>query len=796
MGTLGVDIPRQRLSRKQKTKKWGKEVMDDLERLASTDSYNGRSTRYKKQVNYDLYNGRFDLNDFEYVVNPYGFKENEFPASLQHYDVISPKLNLLLGEEIKRPFNFRAVSINEDAVSEMENGRSEAITNAHVEYIQALVEGKDPKEAEAKLAGLEKYLKYSHSDLNERTSNHILKYLMRSESLEYKFNEGFKDALIGGEEIYWTGIISGEPRCRLTNPLDITVVSDPDSDFVEDAIAILEERWLTVPTIIDEYYQSPDFTDKIAKKLEAKYTSGGDFGGDGPEYNSVEFVIKADDEARHSNQLKGRSHDTDGSVRVLRAEWKSQRKVGYLYEMEAGQEVVTLVGEDFEIPEDSTKDTDGYIHFENIKLKWYWINEYWEGTKIGDDIYLDIKPKQNQRRNLDNPSICKSGYVGLVYNARNSESVSLLDRMKPYQYLYNISFYRLELGMAKDKGRVAVMDVAQIPGSEGWDVDKWMYYLDAMGVMFINSMEEGKRGQQSAFNQFQSVDLSMGNYIQTHVQMLEQIENKLGELSGVSRQRMGQVQTSELVGNVERSISQSSAITETWFYQHNEVKRRVLEAMLDVARIAWRKGKKINFVTDDLGRQVINVDDEFANNQFGVFIGNTAKDNKNLAEAKSLLQAAIQGDKIRLSEAVTVLNSDSLVDIRKELEAGEDRTEQQKQQAQESAQKSQEQMAQQAIQAEQAKQDLDREKNIRDNQTKIDVALIGKDEGPEGGQEDKTLDYAKMDLDRQKHRDDADIRRKTLDITREKNKADEFLRKKEIDVKRIAANKKPSGGSK
>jgi hypothetical protein len=795
MGTFNLNIPRQRISRAKKTKKWGKAVIDDLERLSETDTYNGRSTRYKKQVNYDLYNGRFDIEDFEYVVNPYGFKENEFPASLQHYDAISPKINLLLGEEIKRPFNFRSVSINQEAISQMEEARKEMIVSTHMEYIQALVQGQDPQEAEEKLAGLEKYLKYSHSDIIERTSNHILKYLMREESLEYKFNEGFKDALIAGEEIYWTGIISGEPRCRVCNPLDITVISDPDSDFIEDAIAVLEERWMTVPSIIDEFYQSPDFTDKVAKDLEVKYNNPGNYGDDQIEYNSVDIIIKGDDESRHKDGLKKRSHDGDGSIRVLRCEWKSQRKVGFLYIMDQGQEVVELVDESFELPEEATKDNDGYYHFDDMRLKWYWISEYWEGTKIGDDIYIDIKPKQNQRRDLDNPSICKSGYVGLIYNARNSESISLVDRMKPYQYLYNISFYRLELGMAKDKGKVALMDVSQIPASEGWDVDKWMYYLDAMSIMFINSQEEGKRGQQSNFNQFQSIDLSMGNYINTHVQMLDQIEHKLGELSGVSRQRMGQVQTSELVGNVERSISQSSAITEYWFYQHNEVKRRVLESMLDVARIAWRKGKKVNFVTDDLGRQMINVGDEFSNNQYGVFVGNTAKDNKNLAEAKSLLQAAIQGDKIKLSEAVAVLNSDSLVDIRKELEQGEDMAEQRRQQMEQQAQQSQERMAQQAAQMEQEKIAFDREKNIRDNETKLQVAYINQEgRNDEGGYEDNSMEQAKLSNDKYKHDTELSFKREQLAQQREKDKNDHFLKKEEIKVKKIAANKKPSGG--
>ena len=790
MATGHNDLPRQRISRAKKNKSWGKANIDDLEKLADTETYNGRSSKSKKQINYDLFNGILDPEDFEHVVNPYGFKEGEFPATLQHYDIISPKINLLLGEEVRRPFNFRAVSVNEDAISEMEIGEKKAITAAYTEYIKSIVEGADPAEAEAKIKGIDKYLKYSFSDVRERTSNHILKYLMREESLEYKFNAGFKDALIAGEEIYWTGIVSGEPKCRLCNPLDITIISDPDSDFVEDAIAIMEERWLTLPTIIDEYHTSPDFTDKIAKQLEDDSNGGSSgFGTDAPAQSEISIIIKEDDSSNYKKKLKDRSHDTDGTIRVLRCEWKSQRKVGFLYLEEYGQEVVELVDEKFEIPEEATKDEDGYYHFSEMRLKWFWISEYWEGTKIGDDVYLDIQPKQNQRRNMDNPSICKSGYVGLIYNARNSESISFIDRAKPYQYLNNVSHYRLELGMAKDKGKVAVMDVAQIPGSEGWDTDKWMYYLDAMGVMFINSAEEGKRGQTSNFNQFQSIDLSTQTYIQTHIGIIESIEQKLGELSGVSRQRMGQVQTSELVGNVERSISQSSAITEVWFYQHNEVKRRVLEAMLDTARIAWRKGKKINFITDDLSRHMLTVGDEFSNTQHGVFIGNTSKDNKNLAEAKSLLQAAMQGDKVKFSEAVTVLNSDSLVDIRKALETGEEAKEQRETAAQQSAQKSQESMAAQAM--EQRQMDMQQEDmlNKRDNDTKLQIAF--KDEqGTEAV--DNSLDHSKLDLERQKHFDDMRLKERIREDNRSKTVSELGLKKEEIAVKRTAANNKPS----
>jgi hypothetical protein len=252
---------------------------------------------------------------------------------------------------------------------------------------------------------------------------------------------------------------------------------------------------------------------------------------------------------------------------------------------------------------------------------------------------------------------------------------------------------------------------------------------------------------------------------------------------------MGQVQTSELVGNVERSISQSSAITEVWFYQHNEVKRRVLEAMLDTARIAWRKGKKINFITDDLSRHMLSVGDEFSNTQHGVFIGNTSKDNKNLAEAKSLLQAAMQGDKVKFSEAVTVLNSDSLVDIRKSLETGEEAKEQRDAAAQQSAQKSQESMAAQAM--EQRQMDMQQEDmlNKRDNDTKLQIAF--KDEqGTEAV--DNSLDHSKLDLERQKHFDDMRLKERIREDNRSKTVSELGLKKEEIAVKRTAANNKPS----
>jgi hypothetical protein len=789
------NIPRQRLSRSQKTDSWAKQVIDELEKISYTDNYNGRSGRYKKQINYDLYNGKLNEEDFEYVVNPYGFKEHEFPANLQHYDIMSPKINLLLGEEIKRPFNFKVVSRNPEAISEREEKEKEMMMTLLKAKIAAAVTGDEDIQEEAKKTPqeIQRYIRYSYQDTRQKIGQQSLEYLQDKLSTKHLFSEGFKHALISGEEIYWVGIVNGEPHMRVCNPLDITVLLDPDSWFIEDAQAIIEERWLTIGTIIDEF----DLDAKQIDKLEA--THGGRtrtyMEGGGVNYPHSSFFIQGE-EAYYNDTAYKRSRDGDGTVRVLRCEWKSMRKLGFFTTtLEDGKEDSNYVDELFSIPDHATKSKGIYTwedEFGVSTLEWTWVNEYWEGTKIGDDLYVDIQPKPNQRRDMDNPSKCKSGYTGYIYNAMNSESVSLVDRMKPYQYLYDIIYYRLELALAKSKGRVAVMDIAQVPASEGWNVDKWMYYLDALGVMFINSKEEGKRGDTSQFNQFQAIDLTLGNQIQQHVALLSQIEDKLGELSGVSRQRQGQIQSRELVGNVERAVTQSSHITEYWFTYHNEVKERVLEGIMDIARIAWRKGKKVQYVLDDMAQVFFTVDGiQFANSEYGIFVSDADKDSKNLESLRSLSQIALQADKVNLSEVAMMLNTESIVDIQKRLEEAEERRAQQIQQAEEAKAQAAEKQLQMIQEAEREKQDREDNRHIMDNNTKLEIALINA-EAKDQANLDKNknnvpddIEQQKLQLQREKMTKDSQLKQQQINDAREKAA-------KELQLKEKQINKKPS----
>ena len=818
-----ADLPRQKLSRSAKGKKWGQTCIDELEKITYSEmEYNGRSSRYRKQVNYDLYNGKLDQGDFQYVLNPFGVNEAEFPAKMQHYDIISPKLQLLMGEEIKRPFNFKVVSHDPDAISRLEAMKKDMLMEflysvvvppqeqeAQMQEQQQLAETDPEKAAMSKPktpAEIEKYINYDYQDIRETVAQRILEYLVREDDLEVKFNQGFKDALIAGEEIYWVGDISGNPTVRVCNPLDIRVILDPDSPYIEESQAVIEERWLTLSTVMDEYYQS--LTPKDLDRLESGTNRGTDQGG--VNYPYSEFNIVNVDRVLDTvgngtfDPAAIRSYRRDGMIRVIQVEWKSMRKIGLVtYTDEAGTEQQDIVDEIFEIPEYAEKKGDVWF-FDGVELKWYWVNEYWEGTKIAEDIYVNIQPKKNQRRDMNNPSDVKSGYVGYIYNERNSESISLIDRMKPFQYLYNIIYYRTELAIAKSKGKVALMDISQIPSSEGWDVSKWMYYLESMGVMFINSREEGNRSRdQAPFNQFQSVDLCRGSYINTHVQLLDQIKTELGELSGVSRQRQGQVTSSELVGNTERAVTQSSHITEYWFYNHNECKKRVLSALVDVAKMSYRNGKKIQYIGDDMQRTFLNIEaDGFTNSSYGVFVSNSAKDDKALETLKGLAQSALQAGVVSFSDVAKILNSDSIVKVKKELEASQAKAEQKAQENQQAEAKSAQQVEQAKQQFEMMKEDREDQRTTMDNQTRIEVArinaeakMIDADENNDGYVDRKeaedgakqAAEQAKVQIDREKMQSELGLKKEELQEKKRSNKAEEA-------IKRKAANNKPTNG--
>jgi hypothetical protein len=344
-------------------------------------------------------------------------------------------------------------------------------------------------------------------------------------------------------------------------------------------------------------------------------------------------------------------------------------------------------------------------------------------------MYIDemIRRRPQQFRSMDNLSKCKSGYVGRLCSAQNSQSTSLMDRLVPWLYLYFIIWYDTELALATNIGKIAVIDVSTIP--DGWDVEKWFYYARAMRVGFVNSMNEGNK--RMGINQNMStlnkeLNLEMGNYIQFNIQLLQEIERKIQNTAGVPPQRLGAISSSEMVGNVERSLTQSSLVTEDLFRMHTLTKLDACTAIIEVAKDVYRNGSKtLQYVTDDLQDILFQVDGEMFNEaDYGVFVTDDMKDMEVLESMKAHAKFALQNDQMAFYQLADIYTSESVSHVRAELK----RYYEEKQQQMQAQQQQQTEISQQQIAAQQQmhaeEMALKQYMNDTDNQTKIQVAQI------------------------------------------------------------------------
>lgn len=788
-------FPAQKLPMSKKTQAWKEACVDYV--VGAGDSGfggNGRSRSDEMQTYYDLYNSIYNEKDLKYVTNP--FKQDDgFPAMAQDYNIIKPYVDQLLGEETKRPFNFHPQRTSDIAASELQEKAKEML----MDYIQATIASKlSPEQAaryEQALAtgeiqtpeAIAKYLQKDYKDIAETEAYHALQFLKRKLNLTHEFYKGWKDALIGGEEIYYIGVINGDPYVERVNPIYFDYEHSLDLEFIDDAAWCRRKMIMSATEIYDRFY------DKMSERqlnelLELIDQRPG--AGNNPEIRKTSIDYESI-KLHKINSFTDNPFDIDHIV-VYHCCWKSFKKIGF----------VTLLNPETGEVEEFQVDEDYKVTGTEQSVEWDWIIEVWEGYRIGDDMYIGIQPIEYQHISADNPNSQKLPYTGVVYNNTNSKPRSLVSMMKPLQYMYIVVWYRLELALSRDKGKVAVMDITQIPKSMNIDVNKWMHYLSALGVAFINPYDEGwdipgrEGGKPSQFNQLSSWDLTMSNVIAEYIQLMQKIEDMVAKLTGITPQRQGQIAPSELVGNTNTAVSMSYHITEPWFWNHNQVKRRVLTMLLNTSKAAWKDSKRyLNYILDDATRAFVQLSDNFFYEDMDIFVDDSTKNQQYIDQLKQLLQPAMQNG-ASLLDIAEIITLDNMSMIKNRLEEIEQKRMEQMQQQQQAEQQAQQQMAEQQNQLKEeelmlkeAEMDLEKYKVDQDNATKITVAQLNAYRGAENMDQDMNgipdpIEIGKQALEQQKI--NSDIATKQLELN---NKRREIEQKREAENKKIQLEK-------
>ena len=790
-------LPPQQLSFSKKNKVWRKKCVDFGDDHSLMHYHLARKSVRAMNINYDLLHGKVHMSDLKLLVNPFDIDASFIPDQIQHYPVINRKLEVLMGEESKRLFDFRVIVTNPNAISEMEEEKNKLVNQKLQEMLMDTSQSEE--EFNAELEKQAYYFKYEYQDKREVRGNMVLNHYIKELELPQLFNKGFGDVISVSEELYQVDIVGGEPFVEKLDPREVRIISAGTSRKVEDADIIVIEQYWNRGRIYDTYWDQLSKKDiesleEYGKDSHEQYHDGMDnwderygFIPVGQDYTAGEDVdpmaLFTDEE--HHNLLP---YDNNGNVRVLRVYWKSRRKIKKVksYDPETGEEQFDFYPESYKC--DPMKGEEEQV---------FWINEAWEGTKIGQDIYVNMRPRPVQYNRLSNPSRCHFGIIGQIYSRDGDTPFSLVDIMKPYAYLYDVVQDRLNKTLARNHGKVIELDFAKTP--KGWDPDKWLYFLTTHGIAVKDSFKEGDIGAATGklaggLNNASSgvIDASLGNEIVQYINLLEWISNQTGELAGISKQREGQISNRETVGGVERATLQSSHSTEWLFFPHESVKKRVLECILETAKIAF-KGRKIKFdyILSDGSKQLVEFDgDEFAECDYGLVVDNSNGSQELNQKLDMMGQAALQNRTNSMSAIMKLYTTTSLAEKQRIIELDEQKMQEMAQQQQAQQLQQQQQELQARMQMEQAKLDMEYRMHTEKLQTEILVAQINSQaEADRLALMNHDNDEANV-LEREKLAEQARQFNAKLDLDKKKQSDDARLKEKEIQVKKSSSTKK------
>ncbi len=685
---------KERLTRKQKNandKQYFKDQLNAGSTLSRGEfgfdgSFGGLSAHKRMKINYDLFNNIIDKNDFEKICSPFGKEVGTLPADFTNKDIISGKIKALLGMEMKRPFSWKVAATNEEATTRIEQQEFGMLKDFVISNIMTPIRQQIEQQYAEEAQGREltpdeqeqlnqqiaqemeamtppevkKYMLREHQDPAEMLASQILEYLIQKEDVQMKFNKAWKHALISGREIFWVGAVNGEPSLKVINPLRFDYDKSPDLDYIEDGEWAEYEMFMTPSEVLKHF--GSEFSNVEMDEIYESYHNASDF-------SDESFTFRTDG----LTALQG--------IRVLHREWKGLKAIKFI----SGQDPET--GEYYEEIVDESYKLNYEMGDQEERLEW--ILSKFEGYKIGTDKYAFLREVPGQYKDLTNLYHCKLSFIGATYDNLNSEITSLVDRMKYWQYFYNIISYRVELLAASDEGKKMLLNLNLIPKTAGLSLEKWMHYFSANKIGFLDPSEEGNRNADIT-NAVKEIDMSLASDIQKYIQLLEYIERRCGETVGVTKQIEGQIGKDEAVSNTRAAIVQSANILEPYFEVHNNIKRNVLQALIECAKVTYEEfqPKYLNYILDDMTRAMIDMDyDLLENSIYGIFVSNSMKSHEALEMVQQLSHAALQNQTAELSDVLKIMRSNSVQEAEELLKVAEKDRKDREQQMQESQQK-------------------------------------------------------------------------------------------------------------
>ena len=739
---------------------WIKNTMDYFANKAYAEYMKNRDTFVK---NYDLMKGILRMEDFFQEPEVKSFTDIlqadvNLPSYVKHYSIISAPINNLVGEITKLPDTYRVKAFDDDSQAEELQFKTEVlqkfvIAKARQKIIeQAAISGQELDEEELEQMSIDSVKDQldSYTSVAEKWANRILTSAKADFNLKEKSEDAFRDLMVSAREFYHIYEDNSKLgfNIEVANPKNTWFLTTPDRKWISDPTGRNQGAYAAGTVQVMELSEIiellPDLTKEEIDHLRSSLQDYGlinvresnlgnpnaDTGIDSVQYDTFDPLVlqtrmMIESEMKDNNDglkdflgLTSNVSSFGYKYVVVRAYWISKRKIGKLtYTDELGNEQTILVDEKYK---------SGTIPTQ-ISLEWGWINQWYQGVKVGPDIY-HVKP-------LRILNYCP--IIGTLYEVKNTEAKSLVDLMKPFQTLYNICMNQLYRLLEKEIGNVASINIRRVPRLKDGDdqdaLDIWEMEARERGVIFDDDSPENTKAPVSNTSIAKNIDLTRTSEIQSRYNLAVQLKNECWELIGISRQRLGSIQASETATATNTAVSQSYAQTEPLFVAHEYVLGQLYQAVIDAAQYleSSKEVSTLSYITSEGESAFIQVNgNDLKLRDLKVFPTNRPEDTQMFNELRQLSQAVIQNGGT-LYDIIELYSTKSMREMKKTFKDLRDRQlemQQQQQQLQQQQLDQQRQIAQaQLEEARREKQETIANENYQkelDRINKKEVAVI------------------------------------------------------------------------
>jgi len=632
------------------------------------------------------------------------------PARVRHIPIVSPKLRALISREKLRPLKLRAFAIDKENIDNKINAKTNEIINKYsiksrqklnaynlqqealmyqAQLIQQQMQNPELQSnlelqnmiklveqelesinfilqqnieiSQKELDAINKFYKYNYKDFQEQISEKILNNYVVNNNLKGLFNKAFEEKLITDKPIYYVDFVQGmkQPVTELVRPEYLDYQYSENTDNISDVGWAVRLTYLTFEEIIIKY--GAHLSDKNIESIKAEMprqnarsTSNLDRLPDGQ-------FVGLDDRHHHAahNEL----------YPVYQCYWKEYVAVPALVTKNKNPNKYLSSKPDFiefktvdEMKQlTNTKAKRNRLKKKGVKAAVRYRVDLWEGIKIGEENWILVGKKENQPRDIKNPYDVKLPFIGKnIY--RFNQSRSLVWECRDIQELFNILHYQEELLIALSGVKGVVYDLAQKP--EGMSPQEINYYM-RQGIMYIKTVKNNGKKVNSSFNQFQSFDQTISPAIQYINAMKANLINLVSMITGIYQNLEGQVANTDQVGTMQMSIQQSSASVEIYYQEMEDLNEKVLTRIANLYENQKDMDISGAYILNKLEQEVFNIPAGTLEGKFQVYINSGIKEKEAIDNAKRIALNKFQSGEMKGSEYLSILDMESLTEMRK-----------------------------------------------------------------------------------------------------------------------------------